>query len=141
MKETLGNEAAGHANILIITAKAEEDAAQMKQKYEVEADDKEEKLEMTTMKITDRKTEAEATNDNLNARHAQVKKAKSKIQEEINEITANIDQAQVINAAMKRKAETSNTTNTEMKGKVDRLSFDLDVLSNLKRKQEMSPDV
>ena len=64
-----------------------------------------------------------------------------KKQGEINEITANIDQAQVINAAMKRKAETSNTTNTEMKGKVDRLSFDLDVLSNLKRKQEMSPDV
>ena len=77
MKETLGNEAAGHANILIITAKAEEDAAQMKQKYEVEADDKEEKLEMTTMKITDRKTEAEATNNNLNAKRAQVEKSKN----------------------------------------------------------------
>ena len=96
---------------------------------------------MTNMKLTARNTEAEATIDNLNARHAQVEKAKSKIQREINEITANIDQVQVINAAMKRKAETSNTTNTEMKGKVDRLSFDLDVLSNLKRKQEMSPDV
>ena len=109
MKETLGNEATGHANILIITAKAEEDAAQMKQKYEVEADDKEEELEMTTMKITDRKTEAEATNDNLNARHAQVEKAKNKIKGEINEITANIDQDQVINADMKRKAETFDT--------------------------------
>ena len=140
-KEALDNEAAGHANILILTAKAEGDAAQMRQKYEVEAVAKGEELEMTKMKLTARNTEAEATIDNLNARHAQVEKAKSKIQGEINEITANIDQAQVINAAMKRKAETSNTTNTEMKGKVDRLSFDLDVLSNLKRKQEMSPDV
>ena len=113
----------------------------MRQKYEVEAVAKGEELEMTKMKLTARNTKAEATIDNLNARHAQVEKAKSKIQGEINEITANIDQAQVINAAMKRKAETFDTTNTEMKGKVDRLSFDLDVLSNLKRKQEMSPDV
>ena len=107
----------------------------MRQKYEVEAVAKGEELEMTKMKLTARNTEAEATIDNLNARLAQVEKAKSKIQGEINEITANIDQAQVINAAMKRKAETFDTTNTEMKGKVDRLSFDLDVLSNLKRKQ------
>ena len=135
-KEALDDEAEEHDNILRLTAKAEGDAAQMRQKYEVEAVAKGEELEMTKMKITARNTEAEATIDNLNARHAQVKKAKSKIQEEINEITANIDQAQVINAAMKRKAETSNTTNTEMKGKVDRLSFDLDVLSNLKRKQD-----
>merc|ERR1711910_127194 len=41
--------------------------------------------------------------------------------------TANLDQAQVINAAMERKAKTFDKTITEMKGKVDRLSFDLDV--------------
>ena len=51
-------------------------------------------------------------------------------------MTANLDQAQVINDAMERKAETFDTTNTEMKGKVDRLLFDLNVLSNLKRKQD-----
>ena len=50
-------------------------------------------------------------------------------------MTANLEQAQVINAALERKAETFDTTNTEMKGKVDHLLFDLDVLSNLKRKQ------
>ena len=49
----------------------------MKQKYEVEVDDKEEEHEMTTMTITDRKTEAGATNDILNARRAQVEKAKN----------------------------------------------------------------
>ena len=51
-------------------------------------------------------------------------------------MTANLEQAQVINAALERKAETFDTTNNEMKGKVDRLLFDLNVLSNLKRKQD-----
>merc|ERR1712106_533129 len=50
-----------------------------------------------------------------------------KIQGEINEVTASLDQAQVINAAMERKAKSFDQTITEMKGKVDRLSFDLDV--------------
>ena len=51
-------------------------------------------------------------------------------------MTANLEQAQVINAALEMKAETFDTTNTEMKGKGDRLLFDLNVLSNLKRKQD-----
>merc|ERR1711887_389338 len=126
-KEALDEEAAGRDNILRLTAKAEGDAAQMRQKYEVEAVAKGEELEMTKMKLTARNTEAEATIDNLNAKLAQVEKAKSKIQGEINEMTANLDQAQVINAAMERKAKTFDKTITEMKGKVDRLSFDLDV--------------
>merc|ERR1711874_865764 len=53
--------------------------------------------------------------------------AKSKIQGEINEMTASLDQALVINAAMERKAKSFDKTISEMKGKVDRLSFDLDV--------------
>merc|ERR1711887_144671 len=126
-KEALDDEAAGRENILRLTAKAEGDAALMRQKYEVEAVAKGEELEMTKMKLTARNTEAEATIDNLNAKLAQVEKAKSKIQGEINEMTANLDQAQVINAAMERKAKTFDKTITEMKGKVDRLSFDLDV--------------
>merc|ERR1719260_736699 len=126
-KEALDDEAAGRENILRLTAKAEGDAAQMRQKYEVEAVAKGEELEMTKMKLTARNTEAEATIDNLNAKLAQVEKAKSKIQGEIDEMTANLDQAQVINAAIERKAKTFDKTITEMKGKVDRLSFDLDV--------------
>merc|ERR1719187_1784251 len=126
-KEALDEEAAGRENILRLTAKAEGDAAQMRQKYEVEAVAKGEELEMTKMKLTARNTEAEATIDNLNAKLAQVEKAKSKIQGEINEMTTNLDQAQVINAAMERKAKQFDKTISEMKGKVDRLSFDLDV--------------
>merc|ERR1712106_1028028 len=50
-----------------------------------------------------------------------------KVQGEINEMSVHLDQAQVINAAMERKAKAFDKTITEMKGKVDRLSFDLDV--------------
>merc|ERR1712054_423634 len=73
---------------------------------------------------------------NLNAKLVQIEKAKAKIQGEINEMTANLDQAQVVNAAMERKAKSFDKTITEMKGKVDRLSFDLDVSQ---KKLEMLP--
>merc|ERR1712158_133207 len=98
-KEALDEEVAGRENILRLNAKAEGDAAAMRQKYEQEAVAKAEELEMT----------------------------KSKIQIEVNEMSTNLDQAQVVNAAMERKAKQFDKTITEMKGKVDRLSFDLDV--------------
>merc|ERR1712045_571821 len=76
---------------------------------------KAEGLEMTKMKLTARLTEAEAAIDNLNAKLNQVEKAKAKIASESSDMANSLDQAQVLNAAMDRK------------GKVDRLSFDLDV--------------
>merc|ERR1711868_241776 len=126
-KEALDEEVAGRDNILRLNAKAEGDAAAMRQKYEQEAVAKAEELEMTKMKLTARNTEAEAAIDNLNAKLAQIEKAKSKIQQEINEMSTNLDQAQVVNAAMERKAKQFDKTISEMKGKCDRLSFDLDV--------------
>merc|ERR1711962_1862562 len=50
-----------------------------------------EELEMTKMKLTARLTEAEAAIDNLNAKLAQVEKAKAKIAGEINEMTTSLD--------------------------------------------------
>merc|ERR1712147_573929 len=91
-KEALDEEAAGRDNVLRLNAKAEGDAAAMRQKYEQDAVAKAEELEMTKMKLAARNTEAEAAIDNLNAKLAQVEK-----------------------------------TISEYKGKVDRLSFDLDV--------------
>merc|ERR1719384_154627 len=126
-KEALDEESAGRENILRLNAKAEGDAAAMRQKYEQEAVAKAEELEMTKMKLSARNTEAEAAIDNLNAKLAQIEKAKSKIQAEITEMSTNLDQAQVVNAAMERKAKQFDKTIFEMKGKVDRLSFDLDV--------------
>merc|ERR1711900_10276 len=90
-KEALDEEAAGRDNILRLVAKAEGDASAMRQKYEIEAVAKGEELEMTKMKLAARNTEAEATVDNLNAKLVQIEKAKSKIQGEINDMTASLD--------------------------------------------------
>merc|ERR1712203_126769 len=78
-------------------------------------------------KLTARLTEAEAAIDNLNAKLNQVEKAKGKVAAEISEMASSLDQAQVLNAAMERKAKQFDKVIGEWKGKVDRLSFDLDV--------------
>merc|ERR1711922_128759 len=106
---------------------AEAESQCWRQKYETDAVAKGEELEMTKMKLTARLTEAEAAIDNLNAKLNQVEKAKGKVASEISDMTSSLDQAQVLNAAMERKAKQFDKVIGEWKGKVDRLSFDLDV--------------
>merc|ERR1719206_1560611 len=120
----LEEESAGRENTLRLVAKAEAESQCWRQKYETDAVAKGEELEMTKMKLTARLTEAEAAIDNLNAKLNQVEKAKGKIASEIAEMTSSLDQAQVLNAAM---AKQFDKVIGEWKGKVDRLSFDLDV--------------
>merc|ERR1712001_581615 len=126
-REALDEEAAGRENVLRLTAKAEGEAQCWRQKYETDAVAKGEELEMTKMKLTARLTEAEAAIDNLNAKLSQVEKAKAKIAGESSDMANSLDQAQVLNAAMDRKAKQFDKVIGEWKGKVDRLSFDLDV--------------
>merc|ERR1719233_405994 len=126
-RDALEEEAAGRENCLRLVAKAEAESQCWRQKYETDAVAKGEELEMTKMKLTARLTEAEAAIDNLNAKLNQVEKAKGKIASEISEMTSSLDQAQVLNAAMDRKAKQFDKVIGEWKGKVDRLSFDLDV--------------
>merc|ERR1719228_3245671 len=126
-RDALEEEAAGRENVLRLVAKAEGEAQVWRQKFETDAVAKGEELEMTKMKLTARLTEAEAAIDNLNAKLAQVEKAKAKIAGEINEMTTSLDQAQVLNAAMDRRAKQFDKVIGEWKGKVDRLSFHLDV--------------
>merc|ERR1712183_749558 len=120
-------EAAGRENTLRLVAKAEAESQCWRQKYETDAVAKGEELEMTKMKLTARLTEAEAAIDNLNAKLNQVEKAKGKIASESSDMANSLDQAQVLNAAMERKAKQFDKVIGEWKGKVDRLSFDLDV--------------
>jgi len=125
-KAALDEECASRENVLRLIAKAQGEAMEWHQKYE-DCVAKSEELEMTKMKLGARLTEAEAAIDNLNAKLNQVEKAKSKIACEINEMTISLDQAQVLNAAMERKAKQFDKVIGEWKKKVDCLSFDLDV--------------
>jgi myosin heavy chain 6/7 len=126
-KEQLDEESAGRDNVLRQVAKSEGDASLWRQKYETEAVAKAEELEMTRMKLQARLTEGEGTIDNLNAKLCQVEKGRSKIQGQLDDMAASLDQAQVLNAAMDRKAKQFDKVIGEWKGKVDSLSFDLDV--------------
>merc|ERR1711931_453704 len=123
-------EAAGRENTLRLVAKAEAESQCWRQKYETDAVAKGEELEMTKMKLTARLTEAEAAIDNLNAKLNQVEKAKGKLVSEIATTTANLDQAQLLNANMEKKAKQCDRIVGEWKQKVDGLSMDLDVAQN-----------
>merc|ERR1719187_2718250 len=104
-REALDDESAGRDNVLRLVMKAEAETQCWRQKYETDCVAKAEELEMTKLKLSARLTEAEAAIDNLNAKLAQVEKAKSKISGEIDEMSASLDQAQVLNAASLDQAQ------------------------------------
>merc|ERR1712226_534859 len=87
---------------------------------------KAEELEMTKMKLTSRLTEAETTISNLKAKYNQIDRSRGKIGAEIEEMTVNLDQAQILNNAMEKKARQFDKIVGEWKKKVDGLGLDLD---------------
>merc|ERR1712021_165372 len=127
MKEQLDEELAGRENVNRQTAKAEGEASMWRGKYESEAVAKAEELEMTKMKLQARLTEAESTIENLNGKLTQIDRARGKIGAEIEEMTANLDQAQILNNAMEKKARQFDKIVGEWKKKVDGLGMDLDI--------------
>ena len=126
-KEALDEESSSRDNCLRQVAKAEGDANMWRAKYESEAVAKAEELEMTKMKLVARLTEAEGTIQNYNAKLYQVEKAKGKLHAELETVLSNLDAAQVMNAAMERKAKQFDKVIGEWKAKVDSLSHDLDM--------------
>merc|ERR1719232_298085 len=127
LKEQYDEEVAGREDVNRQTAKAEGEAAMWRGKYESEAVAKAEELEMTKMKLQARLTEAETTIENLYGKLAQIERAKGKIGAEIEEMTVNLDQAQILNNAMEKKARQFDKIVGEWKRKVDALAMDLDV--------------
>merc|ERR1739846_197132 len=127
LKEAFEEELGARENINRQTAKAEGEAAGWGSRYETDAVAKAEDLEMTKMKLQARLTEAESMIDNLNGRLAQIEKAKEKIKAEIDEMNVSLDQAQILNNSMERKARNFDKLAVEWKRKVDGLGMDLDV--------------
>jgi len=138
-KEALEEEAASRDNVNRQVAKAQADANLWRAKYETDAVAKAEELEMTKMKLVARLTEAEGTIYNQNAKLAQIEKSKAKLQNEMDNMLSNLDAAQVMNAAMERKAKQFDKTIGEWKQKVDSLTFDLDC--SQKETRNMSSDL
>merc|ERR1711863_100339 len=98
-----------------------------RQKFETEGLAKAEDLEMAKMKLQARFSEAQGTIEQLNAKLGQLDKAKNKIQVDIDEMSAQADQAHILNASMEKKAKQFDKIVGEWKQKVDSLGMDLDV--------------
>merc|ERR1711878_200796 len=63
----------------------------------------------------------------LNGKLRQLDGGKAKIQAEIDDVTAQLDQANILNSSMEKKARQFDRIVKEWKGKADSLSMDLDV--------------
>jgi len=126
-KEVLDEEASALDNLCRTLSKAEGEAQMWHQKYEVEAVAKAEELEMGKMKLQARLSESEMTVTNLQLKLTQIEKVRAKIQAELDEMVLNLDQAQILQHTMEKRAKQFDKVVCEWKAKVDSLSRDLDV--------------
>merc|ERR1711992_330740 len=105
LKEHLDEEISSREEVGRQISKAEGEGTQWRCKYETEAVAKAEDLEMTKMKLTARLTEAEGAIDNMNCKLTQLEKARVKLGQEMEEMNYNLDQAQILNNSMEKKAK------------------------------------
>merc|ERR1711981_435789 len=126
MREHLDEETGAKDNLARQFNKAQGEADMWRQRYEKEGVAKAEELEMSKLKIQARLAEGESTIGQLNAKLSQLEKSKGKLQGELEEMTVQLDQAQILNASMDKKAKQFDRIVGEWKGKVDSLGMDLD---------------
>merc|ERR1719499_2764704 len=126
MKDHFDEEVSAKENIGRQLSKAICEADMMRERYEKEGVAKAEELEMAKLKMQARLSEAESTADQLQAKLAQVEKAKSKISAEIESMAGQLDQAQILNSSMEKKAKQFDRIVGEWKQKVDGIGMDLD---------------
>merc|ERR1711902_199586 len=62
----------------------------------------------------------------LNSKLSQLEKAKGKLQGELDDMAGQLDQAQILNSSMEKKAKQFDRIVAEWKSKVDSLGMDLD---------------
>merc|ERR1719460_2984665 len=126
LRENYDEEAGAKENLARQLNKALGDADTWRQKYEIDGVAKAEELEMAKLKMQARLSEAESTSMQLQAKLAQIEKAKAKSATDAADMAQQLDQAQILNAAMEKKAKQFDRIVGEWKGKVDSLGMDLD---------------
>merc|ERR1712128_392138 len=126
LKENFDEEVGAKENLGRQLGKAIGDADLWRQKYEIDGLAKAEELEMSRLKLQARLSESQSTIEQLNAKLYQLEKTKQKLQGDFNDMSVQLDQAQILNAAMEKKAKQCDRIVGEWKGKVDGLGRDLD---------------
>merc|ERR1719468_57970 len=126
MKDHFDEEVSSKENIARQLSKAVGEAEIMRVRYEKDGVAKAEELEMAKLKMQARLSEAESTADHLQAKLAQVEKAKAKLSSDLEGMGSQLDQAQILNSSMEKKAKQFDRVVGEWKAKVDSIGRDLD---------------
>merc|ERR1712212_868490 len=127
LRENYDEEVSSKENLARQLNKALGDADMWRQKYEVDGMAKAEELEMAKLKLQARLSEGQATIEQLGLKLQQLEKAKAKAAADAADMAQQLDQAQILNAAMEKKAKQFDRIVGEWKHKVDGLGMDLDV--------------
>merc|ERR1712110_133580 len=114
LKQAFDEEVGAKDNVARQVGKAQGDADMWRQKYEIDGMAKAEELAMAQLKL----------------KLSQLEKNKAKLQADAQEMTIQLDQAQILNANMEKKAKQCDRIVGEWKSKVDSLSMDLDGAQN-----------
>merc|ERR1712088_832267 len=101
-------------------------ADMLRVRYEKEGVAKAEELEMAKLKMQARLSEADSTADQLKAKLAQLDKSRAKLASDLEAQAQALDQAQILNIAMEKKAKQFDRIVGEWKSKVDSIGMDLD---------------
>ena len=105
LRENHDEELAAKENLARQLNKALGDADMWRQKYEIDGLAKAEELEMAKMKLQARLSESQAVIEQLTLKLAQLEKAKAKAAADAADMAQQLDQAQILNAAMEKKAK------------------------------------
>merc|ERR1712158_335111 len=126
MQDHYQEEISAKENLARSLNKALGEADMLRVRYEKEGVAKAEELEMAKLKMQARLSEADSTADQLKAKLAQLDKARAKLASDLEAQAQALDQAQILNLAMEKKAKQFDRIVGEWKSKVDSLGMDLD---------------
>ena len=105
LKENHDEEVVSKDNLARQLIKSQNESDMWRQKYEIDGVAKAEELEMSKLKLQARLSESQNTVEQMNAKLAQLEKAKGKLNDDLNDMSVQLDQAQILNASMEKKAK------------------------------------
>merc|ERR1712106_698889 len=130
MRDHYEEEVCAKENLIRQLSKLRDEAELMRIKYEKDGLAKIEELEMGKLKMQARLSEAESTIEHQTAKLAQLEKAKAKLAIDVEGMGVQLEQVQILNSSMDKKAKNFDRIVGEQKQRVDSLSMDLDRSQN-----------
>ena len=130
LKEVLSDVSLEKENLSHQLGKAHGDADMWRKKYEIDGVAKMEELEMSNLKLQARLSESKNIIEQSTQKLHQVEKRKHQLQDEATDMSIMLDQAQVLNSTMEKKAKQYDRIVGEWKHKVDGLAMELHVAQN-----------